>query len=41
AFAPRCKLAIKRCEAEYPPLADWGGGHLAACWRAEEVAEVA
>ena len=41
AFAPRCQLAIKRCEAEYPPLADWGGGHLAACWRAEEVAEVA
>jgi peptide/nickel transport system ATP-binding protein len=41
AFAPRCKLAVKRCEAEYPPLADWGGGHLAACWRAAEVAEVA
>jgi peptide/nickel transport system ATP-binding protein len=41
AFAPRCKLAIKRCEVEYPPLADWGGGHLAACWRAAEVAEVA
>jgi peptide/nickel transport system ATP-binding protein len=39
AFAPRCKLAIKRCEAEYPPLQDWGGGHLAACWRAAEVAE--
>jgi peptide/nickel transport system ATP-binding protein len=41
AFAPRCALAIKRCEAEYPPLTDWGGGHLAACWRAAEVAEVA
>ncbi|MCK1474405.1 ABC transporter ATP-binding protein [Bradyrhizobium sp. 197] len=41
AFAPRCTLAIKRCEAEYPPLIDWGGGHLAACWRAAEVAEVA
>ncbi|MEK9283268.1 MULTISPECIES: ABC transporter ATP-binding protein [unclassified Bradyrhizobium] len=40
AFAPRCKLAIKRCE-EYPPLLDQGGGHLAACWRAAEVAEVA
>ncbi|MCP3472923.1 ABC transporter ATP-binding protein [Bradyrhizobium sp. CCGUVB1N3] len=39
AFAPRCKLAVKRCEAEYPPLQDWGGGHLAACWRAAEVAE--
>jgi peptide/nickel transport system ATP-binding protein len=41
AFAPRCKLAVKRCETEYPPLADWGGGHLAACWRAADVAEVA
>ncbi|QAU49787.1 ABC transporter ATP-binding protein [Bradyrhizobium guangzhouense] len=41
AFAPRCKLAVKRCEAEYPPLTDWGGGHLAACWRAADVAEVA
>ncbi|MBR1092260.1 ABC transporter ATP-binding protein [Bradyrhizobium manausense] len=41
AFAPRCKLAVTRCEAEYPPLTDWGGGHLAACWRATEVAEVA
>ena len=41
AFAPRCQLAVKRCEAEYPPLADWGGGHLAACWRAADVAEVA
>jgi peptide/nickel transport system ATP-binding protein len=39
AFAPRCKLAIKRCEEEYPPLQDWGGGHLAACWRAAETAE--
>jgi peptide/nickel transport system ATP-binding protein len=39
AFAPRCKLAIKRCHEEYPPLEDWGGGHLAACWRAAEVAE--
>jgi peptide/nickel transport system ATP-binding protein len=41
AFAPRCKLAIPRCREEYPPLANWGGGHLAACWRAEEAAEVA
>jgi len=35
AFAPRCKLAIDRCRAEYPPLQDFGG-HLAACWRADE-----
>ena len=39
AFAPRCKLAIKHCQEEYPPLMDLGGGHLAACWRAAEVAE--
>jgi peptide/nickel transport system ATP-binding protein len=38
AFAPRCKLAIDRCREEYPPLEDWGGGHLAACWRAAELA---
>jgi oligopeptide/dipeptide ABC transporter ATP-binding protein len=36
AFAPRCSLAIPRCRQEYPPLQDWSGGHLAACWRAGE-----
>jgi oligopeptide/dipeptide ABC transporter ATP-binding protein len=36
AFAPRCKLAIDKCRAEYPPLEDFGDHHLAACWRAEE-----
>src|SRR5882757_6338081 len=36
AFAPRCELAIDRCREKYPPLEDWGGGHLAACWRAAE-----
>jgi len=39
AFAPRCKLAVARCREEYPPLADWGDGHLAACWRADDVVE--
>jgi peptide/nickel transport system ATP-binding protein len=38
AFAPRCKLALDRCREQYPPLEDWGGGHLAACWRAAELA---
>src|SRR5437868_467759 len=38
AFAPRCAFAIARCREEYPPLEDWGGGHLAACWRAGELA---
>ena len=39
AFAPRCPLAIDRCRAEYPPLEEFGGRHLAACWRAAEMAE--
>ena len=37
AFAPRCQFAIDRCRAEYPPLQDFGGNHLAACWRAAEM----
>jgi peptide/nickel transport system ATP-binding protein len=37
AFAPRCQLAEARCREEYPPLQDWGAGHLAACWRAAEL----
>jgi peptide/nickel transport system ATP-binding protein len=37
AFAPRCPLAVERCRAEYPPLQDFDG-HLAACWRAAELA---
>ena len=36
AFAPRCELAIERCRGEYPPLQEFGGNHLAACWRAAE-----
>jgi peptide/nickel transport system ATP-binding protein len=40
AFAPRCAFAVDRCHAEYPPLDDWGGGHLAACWRAGDIAEL-
>jgi peptide/nickel transport system ATP-binding protein len=38
AFAPRCPLAIDRCRNEYPPLEDFGGDHLAACWRGAEMA---
>ena len=41
AFAPRCKLAIDKCRAEYPPLQDFGGAHLAACWRAAETVALA
>jgi peptide/nickel transport system ATP-binding protein len=40
AFAPRCSLAIARCREEYPPLQHWGGDHLAACWRAAEMADL-
>jgi oligopeptide/dipeptide ABC transporter ATP-binding protein len=36
AFAPRCALAVERCHAEYPPLEEFGGAHLAACWRAAD-----
>jgi peptide/nickel transport system ATP-binding protein len=38
AFAPRCRFAIARCHEEYPPLERFGTGHLAACWRAAELA---
>jgi len=40
AFAPRCQLAIARCREEYPPLEEQGEDHLAACWRATELAGV-
>jgi len=39
AFAPRCPLAIDRCRAEFPPLEEFGGDHLAACWRAAELVD--
>ena len=38
AFAPRCSLAVERCRQEYPPLQRFGSSHLAACWRAAELA---
>jgi peptide/nickel transport system ATP-binding protein len=37
AFAPRCQLAVARCREEYPPLQEFGAGHVAACWRAAEL----
>ncbi len=39
AFAPRCTLAVERCRQEYPPLENYGSHHLAACWRAGEMAK--
>jgi peptide/nickel transport system ATP-binding protein len=38
AFAPRCGLAVARCREQAPPLQSWGVNHLAACWRAAEIA---
>jgi peptide/nickel transport system ATP-binding protein len=38
AFAPRCEFAIARCREQYPPLESCGANHLAACWRAAEIA---
>lgn len=35
-FADRCPLAVERC-AEQPGLRTVGPGHVAACWRWEEV----
>jgi len=37
-FHPRCPLAVERCRREMPALRDVGGGHLARCFRAEEIA---
>jgi oligopeptide/dipeptide ABC transporter ATP-binding protein len=36
-FAERCPIAQDRCRAELPPLASVGPGHLARCWRADEI----
>src|SRR5882757_2025908 len=30
-FHPRCRYATKICGQQEPPLADYGGGHMAAC----------
>ena len=37
-FHPRCPIAVERCRTEMPTLRDVGGGHLARCFRAEEIA---
>jgi oligopeptide/dipeptide ABC transporter ATP-binding protein len=39
AFRPRCRFAIDACALARPPLSPSGEtGHLAACFRAEEIA---
>ena len=40
AFAPRCALATEQCRREAPPLDRRVPGHVAACWRADEAAEL-
>jgi len=38
AFAPRCAFSVERCRVETPPLrALNGGGHVSACWEAENL----
>jgi oligopeptide transport system ATP-binding protein len=39
-FHTRCPLAIEKCKQEEPPFVDYGGGHFAACWRAQEASEL-
>ncbi len=35
-FAPRCPIAIPRCQVEQPPMLELSNGHRAACWRADQ-----
>jgi oligopeptide/dipeptide ABC transporter ATP-binding protein len=35
-FAPRCAMALPAC-AEPPPPVTFDDGHVALCWRAEEL----
>ncbi len=39
-FAPRCKYVIDKCR-QFPPLVPVVDGHQAACWRAQELRELA
>ena len=38
AFRPRCPHAAERCAEAVPPLEPVGEGHVAACWRLDEIA---
>ena len=40
-FAPRCKYVIDRCLQEAPQLEQVDEGHMAACFRAKELTELA
>jgi oligopeptide/dipeptide ABC transporter ATP-binding protein len=38
-FHPRCPLAVERCRRETPPLEAHASGHLAACFRANDLGD--
>ena len=40
-FAPRCRYAIDRCTVEAPPLMAVGEAHQSACWRWDELPDIA
>ena len=40
-FAARCRFSIDKCLTDTPPLTTVLDGHQSACWRAEELAELA
>jgi len=37
AFRERCRWAIDKCATDTPELIEIGGGHLSACFRADEL----
>ena len=40
-FAPRCKYAYERCTQETPALLETDTNHTSACWRHDELTELA
>ena len=40
-FAPRCRFAHDKCTQETPELMPVSDGHISACWRFEELSELA
>jgi len=41
AFAPRCKFAFEQCTQEAPVLEETNPNHTSACWRRNELTELA
>ncbi|MCI0857558.1 MAG: ABC transporter ATP-binding protein [Chloroflexi bacterium] len=40
-FRERCRFAVDKCATDTPPLMPTGDGHLAACWRSDEMEALA